>query len=114
MATRTALRIAAWPLVALALLTAGFALGHQTAPTDYNGVNEAVLAAIDLAKEIRSVENRELRVSRATVEPGGHIGHNSHEGDPPIVYVLQGTFANRNDDGTTQEFPAGQASTHGI
>lgn len=109
MATRTALRIAAWSLVELALFTAGFALGLQTVPTDYKGVNEAVLAVIDLTKEIRSVENRELRVSRATVEPGGHVGLHSHEGDPTIVYVLQGTLANHHDDGTTQEFRAGQA-----
>jgi quercetin dioxygenase-like cupin family protein len=109
MATRTALRILAWSLVAIAPLTAGFALGQQTAPMDYKGVNEAVLAAIDLAKELRSVENRELRVSRATVEPGGHIGLHSHVGDPTIVYVLQGTLANHHDDGTTEEFRAGQA-----
>jgi catechol 2,3-dioxygenase-like lactoylglutathione lyase family enzyme len=44
-----------------------------------------VLAAIDLAKEIDSVENRELRVSRAIVAPGGHIGLHSHQGDPTIV-----------------------------
>src|SRR5262245_5550672 len=109
MPTRTALRIAARSLVALALITGGLALGQQTAPPDYKGVSEAVLAAIDLAKEIRSVENRELRVSRATVEPGGHIGLHSHEGDPTIVYVLQGTLTNHHDDGTTQEVRAGQA-----
>jgi len=109
MATRTALHIAAWSLVGLALFTRGLALGQQTAPMDYKGVNEAVLAAIDLAKEIPSVENRELRVSRATVEPGGHIGLHSHEGDPTIVYVLQGTLTNHHEDGTTQEFRAGQA-----
>jgi hypothetical protein len=35
-----------------------------------------------LAKEIDSVENRELRVSRATVAPGGHIGFHSPPGRP--------------------------------
>jgi hypothetical protein len=38
-----------------------------------------VLAAIDLAREIDSVENRELRVGRATVVPGGHIALHSHQ-----------------------------------
>jgi quercetin dioxygenase-like cupin family protein len=109
MATRTAFHIAAWSPVGLALFTAGFALGQQTAPTDYKGVNEVMLAAIDPAKEMRSVENLELRVSRATVEPGGHIGLHSPEGDPTIVYVLGGTLTNHHDDGTTQDFRADQA-----
>jgi hypothetical protein len=69
---------------------AGFALGQHPAPTDYKGVKESALAAIDLAKEIDSVENRELRVSRAIVAPGGHIGLQSHRADPTIVYVLEG------------------------
>src|SRR6202035_1191255 len=82
MATRTTLRLTAWSLAALALFTAGFALEQHPAPTDYRGVQETVLAAIDLAKEIDSVENRELRVSRATVAPGGHIGFHSPPGRP--------------------------------
>jgi quercetin dioxygenase-like cupin family protein len=106
---KTALRIAARSFVGLALFTAGLALGQQTGPTDYRGVDEEVLAAIDLAKEIGTVENRDLRVSRAIVAPGGHIGLHSHKGDPTIVYVLQGTLTNHHDDGTTQEYQAGQA-----
>jgi quercetin dioxygenase-like cupin family protein len=109
MATRTTLRFTAWSLAGLALFTAGFALGQHPAPTDYRGVQETVLAAIDLAKEIDSVENRELRVSRATVAPGGHIGLHSHQGDPTIVYVLAGVLTNHHDNGTTEEFRQGQA-----
>ena len=105
---KTALRIAARSLIGLALFTAGLALGQQTGPTDYRGVDEEVLAAIDLDKEIDTVENRDLRVSRAIVAPVGHIGLDSHKGDPTIVYVLSGTLTNHHDDGTTQEFQAGQ------
>jgi quercetin dioxygenase-like cupin family protein len=108
MATRTTLRLTAWSLAGLALFTAGFALGQHPAPTDYRGVQETVLAAIDLAKEIDSVENRELRVSRATVAPGGHIGLHSHQGDPTIVYVLAGVLTNHHDNETTEEFRQGQ------
>jgi hypothetical protein len=28
------------------------------------------------------------------VAPGGHIGLDSHQGDPTIVYVLQGVLTN--------------------
>src|SRR5215469_18196795 len=108
MTTRTALRITAWSLADLALVTAGLALGQHPAPTDYKGVTESVLAAIDLAKEIDSVENRELRVSRAVIAPGGHIGLHTHQGDPTIVYVLAGVFTNHHDDGSTQEVRPGQ------
>jgi quercetin dioxygenase-like cupin family protein len=108
MATRPALRITAWFLSGLALFTAGFALGQGAAPPDYKGVEESVLAAIDLAKEIDSVENRELRVSRAIVTPGGHVGLHNHQGDPTIVYVLEGVLTNHHDDGTTEEFRPGQ------
>jgi quercetin dioxygenase-like cupin family protein len=92
----------------MALFTAGFALGQYPTPTDYKGVRESVLAAIDLPKEIDSVENRELRVSRAIIARGGHIGLHSHQGDPTIVYVLEGVLTNHHDDGTTQEFRSGQ------
>ena len=108
MALKTALLIAAWSSVGMALFSTGFALGQYSAPTDYKGVKESVLAAIDLAKEIDSVEDRELRVSRAIVAPGGHIGLHSHRGDPTIVYVLEGVLTNHHDDGTTQEFQPGE------
>ena len=109
MTTRTALRITALLSAGLPLFSAGFALGQYQAPTDYKGVQESVLAAIDLVKEIDSVDNRELRVSRASIAPGGHTGLHSHRGDPTIVYVLEGVLTNHRDDGTTEEFRPGQA-----
>ena len=108
MATRIAPLITAWFSAGLTLFTAGFALGQGAAPTDYKGVKDSMLAAIDLAKEIDSVENRELRVNRVSVAPGGHIGLHSHQGDPTIVYVLEGVLTNHHDDGTTEEFQSGQ------
>ena len=95
----------------LALVAAGFVLGQQSAPTDYRSVTEDVLAAIDLAKEIDSIANRELRLSRAIVMPGGHIGRHSHQGDPTIVYLLSGVLTNHHDDGTTEELHPGQVFT---
>jgi quercetin dioxygenase-like cupin family protein len=102
-------RITALGSAGLALLSTGFVLGQQSAPTDYQSVTEDVLAAIDLAKEIDSIANRELRLSRAVVAPGGHIGLHSHRGDPTIVYLLSGVLTNHHDDGTTEEFHPGAA-----
>jgi quercetin dioxygenase-like cupin family protein len=92
-----------------ALLAAGFVLGQQSAPTDYKSVSQQILAAIDLAPEIDSVAARELRLSRAVVAPGGHVGLHNHQGDPTIVYILSGVLTNHHDDGTTKEFHPGQA-----
>jgi quercetin dioxygenase-like cupin family protein len=93
----------------LVLLAAGFVLGQQSAPIDYKSVTEDVLAAIDLAPEIDSVANRELRLSRAVIAPGGHIGLHNHQGDPTIVYLLSGVLTNHHDDGTIEEFHPGEA-----
>jgi quercetin dioxygenase-like cupin family protein len=92
----------------LAFFLAGVVFGQEIAPTDYKLVQEQVLAAVDLAREIDNVENRELRVSHATLAPSGYIGLHSHQGDPTIVYVLEGILTNHHDDGTTEEFRAGQ------
>ena len=106
MVMRTAHAVAAG-CAALALFGTGFVAGQQRAPTDYQGVEEKVLAAIDLAPEIASLENRELRLSRAVMAPGGHVGLHSHRGDPTIVYLLSGTLTNHHDDGATTEFRPG-------
>src|SRR5215831_17381976 len=102
-------RIAASCFAGLTLLAAGFVLGREAAPTDYNSFREDVLASIDLAEEIDSVQDRELRLSRAIIAPGGHIGLHSHKGDPTIVYMLSGILTNHHEDGTTQEFHLGEA-----
>ena len=106
---RAARYITALCSAGLTLSAAGFVLGQHAAPTDYHLVSEDVLATIDVAKEIDSVQNRELRLSRAVVSPGGHIGLHSHQGDPAIVYLLSGVLTNHHDDVTTEEFHAGEA-----
>ena len=105
---RAARYITALCSAGLTLSAAGFVLGQHAAPTDYHLVSEDVLATIDLAKEIDSVQNRELRLSRAVISPGGHIGLHSHQGDPTIVYLLSGVLTNHHDDGTTEEYGPGQ------
>lgn len=90
------------------LFSAGYGLGQQSAPADYKLVSEDVVAGIDLAGEIDSVQDRELRLSRATIGPGGHIGLHSHQGDPTIVYLLSGVLTNHHDDGTIEKFHEGQ------
>jgi quercetin dioxygenase-like cupin family protein len=102
-------RISALTAAGCLLVAAGYALGRQAPPIDYHLVRQQVLADIDLAEEIDGVQHRELRLSRATIEPTGHIGLHSHRGDPTIVYLLSGVLTNHHDDGTTQQFHPGEA-----
>jgi quercetin dioxygenase-like cupin family protein len=108
LAMKTGARIAALSAAGYIAVAAGYTFGQQSAPTDYKLVSEDVLASIDLAKEIDSVQDRELRFSRAVIEPGGHVGLHSHQGDPTIVYLLSGVLTNHHDDGTTEEFRPGE------
>jgi quercetin dioxygenase-like cupin family protein len=102
-------RMAGLGITGVLLLSAGFVLGRQAAaPTDYKLVSETVLASIDLAREIDTVQDRELRLSQANIAPGGYIGLHGHQGDPTLVYVLSGVLTNHHDDGRIEEFRAGQ------
>src|SRR5260221_11914186 len=113
-AMRASHPVGAFALGEFALLSTGFVLGEQSAPTDYKLVSEDVLAAIDLTKEIDGLQGRELRLSSAVIAPGGHVGLHSHRGDPTIVYMLSGVLTNHHDDGTSEEFRSGQAfAEHG-
>jgi quercetin dioxygenase-like cupin family protein len=88
---------------------AGFAAGQQSAPHGDQLVEQTLLTTLDLAKAIARPGDRELRLSRVTVAPHGHIGLHSHEDDPTVVYVVSGVLANHHDDGTTNEARAGEA-----
>ena len=106
---RNPLRGPALVAAAFALLSAGFAAGQRTAPTDNRLVTQTLLASIDLSKAIDGSGDRELRMSHVTVAPHGHIGLHGHADDPTVVYLVSGVIINHHDDGTTEELRAGQA-----
>jgi quercetin dioxygenase-like cupin family protein len=91
-----------------AMFAAGLALGTQRAPTDWRGIKEQELTKIDLAGEIFDVKHRDLRLSRVTIAPAGHVPVHSHRGDPTIVYVLSGVLTNHHMDGTVRQYHAGE------
>jgi quercetin dioxygenase-like cupin family protein len=91
-----------------AMFGVGLALGTQAGPTDWRGFSQQLLAKIDLAGEIPDVAGRDLRLSRATLAPGGHVPVHSHQGDPTIVYILSGVLTNHPLDGTVRRYRAGE------
>ena len=102
-------RLAALSIGAVLMFSAGFAAGQRPTPTGDQSVEQTLLATIDLAKAVARPGDRELRLSRVTVAPHGHIGLHSHEDDPTVVYVVSGVLTNHHDDGTTSEVRAGDA-----
>jgi quercetin dioxygenase-like cupin family protein len=106
---RQTIRMAALCAGALIVFAAGFAAGQRPAPHGDQMVEQTLLASIDLAKAVARPGDRELRLSRVTVAPHGHIGLHSHEDDPTVVYVVSGVLTNHHDDGTTNEVRAREA-----
>jgi quercetin dioxygenase-like cupin family protein len=54
------------------------------------GVSDTVLASIDLAKEPARLNDRQLRLRRLVIEPGGIVPWHSHGDRPAIIYILSG------------------------
>lgn len=106
---REPLPIAVLAVAVLAAFSAGIAVGQRSAPHDDQSVEQTLLVTIDLAKAVARLDDRELRLSRVTVAPNGHIGLHSHKDDPTVVYLISGALTNHHDDGTTEELHAGQA-----
>ncbi len=60
-----------------------------TAP---QGVTDTVLASIDLSKEAVKLKDRQMRLRRLEVQPGGVVPWHSHGDRPAIIYMVQGTM----------------------
>src|SRR5947209_5161974 len=48
------------------------------------GVTDSVLGAVPLGKEIKGLDDRELRLRRLTVQPGGVVPWHSHADRPAL------------------------------
>jgi len=59
------------------------------APTMPSGVTDDVIGSVDLAKEI-NVDNRDLRLRRLVLQPGGIVPMHSHVGRPALIITVKG------------------------
>jgi quercetin dioxygenase-like cupin family protein len=62
--------------------------GVPTAPVK---VTDTVIGSVDLQKEI-NVDNRDLRMRRLVVQPGGIVPLHSHAGRPALIIVVSGSI----------------------
>lgn len=54
------------------------------------GVSDKVVAAIDLSKEKIGAKERQFRLRRLEIEPGGIVPFHSHGDRPALIYVVEG------------------------
>ena len=54
------------------------------------GVTDTVLAKIELAKEPIKLKDRDMRVRKLVIEPGGVVPWHSHADRPALIYIVEG------------------------
>jgi quercetin dioxygenase-like cupin family protein len=63
---------------------------RQPAAHAAKGVTDTVLAAIDLGKEPARITDRQLRLRKLTIQPGGIVPWHSHGDRPALIYIAEG------------------------
>jgi quercetin dioxygenase-like cupin family protein len=58
--------------------------------TPAKGVTDTVLAAVNLADEPAKIQDRQLRLRKLVIEPGGVVPWHSHGDRPAIIYIIEG------------------------
>lgn len=79
------------------------------------GFNTERLSVVDLASEIGALDGHVLRLSKTSIEPGGHFDAHSHAGRPELIYILEGTFTDERNGIVTDHGPGAVIQmTHGV
>ena len=79
--------------------------------TTPEGVTDTVLSSIDLAKEAVQLNDRQLRLRRLEVQPGGVVPWHGHDDRPALIYVVQGTITEYSSNCSVPiEHAAGEAA----
>jgi quercetin dioxygenase-like cupin family protein len=56
-------------------------------------VTDTVLASVDLSKEMIAAPDRQFRMRRLEIQPGGIVPWHSHADRPALIYVVEGEVA---------------------
>src|SRR5262245_1516641 len=65
---------------------------QQPGATKPVGVDDRVIASIDLAKEAPGLREHKFRMRRLVIQPGGVVPWHSHGERPAIIYIVSGTI----------------------
>jgi quercetin dioxygenase-like cupin family protein len=66
--------------------------GQKPGPMAPKDVTDTVIGAIDLAKEPVGINDRQFRLRKLVVQPGGIVGWHSHADRPAIIYIISGSI----------------------
>lgn len=72
--------------------------GQKPGATKPKDVTDTVIGSIDVAKEPAAIQDRQFRLRRLEIKPGGVVPWHSHEDRPAIIYVLKGTVTEYSGD----------------
>ena len=100
------------------VFASGYAAGQRQPPAANVGQSDEMLRSLNLTEELTSVQGRQLRMRKITLQQGGIQALHNHVGRPTVTYVLQGqvtyhqagkpdVVANPGDG-----FAEGRATTH--
>ena len=64
--------------------------GQKPSAAPAKDVTDTVLASIDLASQPVGVEDRQFRMRRLAIKPGGVVPWHSHDDRPALIYVAVG------------------------
>jgi len=56
------------------------------------GVTDTVLSSIDLSKEAVKLNDRQFRLRRLEVQPGGVVPMHAHGDRPALIYIVSGSI----------------------
>lgn len=56
------------------------------------GVTDTVLSTIDLSKEAVKLNDRQFRLRRLEVQPGGVVPMHAHSDRPALIYIVSGSI----------------------
>ena len=95
----------------VALATAAPALAQQP-PTENKGMRADVLSSFALGRQgLDDYAQRQIRMRRITVEPGGTGGFHSHGQRPALTYILSGVLTEHRKGGTDRTYNPGEVIT---
>ena len=63
---------------------------RQSVSLPASGVTDTVIASIDVAKEPAKINDRQFRLRKLVIQPGGVVPWHSHGDRPAIIYIVEG------------------------
>jgi quercetin dioxygenase-like cupin family protein len=91
---------------------AGAAVGQQPAPSENKGMSAQQLSGFDLGKQgLKDYEQRQMRIRKVTIEPGGVAAFHSHAQRPALSYILSGALLEHRKGAADRTYKAGEVIT---